>query len=195
MNEFEKLLQEARELAYSEAKKYSTPILKHIDFATHQGITLAEKLVANKRIVEVGTLLMDIKIGEAVNQGKLSEHVQMSHDFTKELLSKYSEISDEDKTNIEACVLEHHGKEKFYSIESEICCNADCYRFCSVEGVSYVLRYFRDIEFKDLVALINHKIEEKWNALSLDICKRGLEPQHKILLTFMKYLKEEQARF
>jgi hypothetical protein len=190
MYNLEKLSQEAKSVAYSEAEKYSTPILKHIELATDKGISLAEELGANSKIVEIGTLLMDVKIGEAVSLGKLSEHIKMSHDFTKELLSKYTQIPQEDKNNIEACVLEHHGKDKFYSIESEICCNADCYRFCTVEGISYVLRYFRDMEFTDLVNLINNKIEEKWNAISLDICKEELEPQYRILEEFMRHLEE-----
>ncbi len=186
----DKLIQEAKELAYAEAKKHSIPILKHIDLATHKGVSLAKDLGANDKIVEIGTLLMDVKIGEAVSLEKLSEHVKMSHDFTKELLCKYPEISKEDKKNIEACVLEHHGEKNFYSLESEICCNADCYRFCTIEGVSYVLRYFRDIEFEDLVTLINKKIDEKWDALSLDICKKELKPQYEILQKFMSYLKK-----
>jgi hypothetical protein len=190
MNQLDELLQESKKLAYSEAKKYSAPILKHIDLATSKGILLAEELGADKEIVEIGTLLMDVKIGEAVSLGKISEHVAMSYDFSKELLSKYSEISEEEKKNIEACVLEHHGKEKFHSIESEICCNADCYRFCTAKGVSYVLRYFRDMEFEDLLTLISNKVEEKWNALSLDICKEELKPEYKTIKEFMKYLKE-----
>jgi hypothetical protein len=187
----DKLIQEAKEVAYSEARKYSIPILKHIDLATNTGISLAKELGANDKIVEIGTLLMDVKIGEAASLEKLPEHVKMSHDFTKDLLRKYPEISEKNKKNIEACVLEHHGQKEFYSLESEICCNADCHRFCTIEGVSYVLRYFRDMEFEDLVSLINKKIDEKWNALSLDICKKDLKPQYEILQNFMKYLHKD----
>jgi hypothetical protein len=188
MNDIDKLLKEAKLVAYSEAKKYSSPILKHIDLATEKGIQLAKQLDADIKIVEIGTLLMDVKIGEAISLNKLEEHVDMSYKYTKELLSKYPNISEEVKKNIEACVLQYHGKDNFYSIESETCCNADCYRFCSIKGVSYLMRYFRDIDFEDLVILMKKKLEEKWNALSLDICRKELEPEYKIIKEFLKYL-------
>jgi hypothetical protein len=163
--------------------------------ATHKGIELSKKLGANSKIVEIGTLLMDVKIGEAISIGNQSEHVEMSHTFTKELLAKYPKIPEKDKKNIEACVLEHHGKKQFLSLESEICCNADCYRFCTVKGVAFVLRYFREMDFENLVRLINNKIEEKWNAVSLDICKKELEPQYESLQKFTKYLAQEERSF
>ena len=188
MKNISDLIKEAEKLAYKETEKYATPILQHIALSRAKGKYLAEYLGADKDIVDIGVLMMDSKIGEAISIGKQSEHAVMSCEFTKTLLNNYPEIQEDAKRNIEACVLEHHGKEKFYSLESEICCNADCYRFLSIEGVSYVLRYFRDMEYRDLVTLINKKMDEKWNALSLDVCKEELEPQYKVLKEFMKYI-------
>ena len=188
MKNISDLIKEAEKLAYKETEKYSTPILQHITLSRTKGAYLANCLGADKNVVDVGILMMDSKIGEAISLGKQTEHAVMSCEFTKELLSSYPDIPETVKRNIEACVLEHHGREKFHSLESEICCNADCFRFLSIEGVSYVLRYFRDMEYTDLITLINKKIDEKWDALSLEICKEELEPQYKILNDFMKYI-------
>jgi len=43
------------------------------------------------------------------------------------------------------------------------------------------IRYTRDMPLDDLVNLFLKKADEKWNALSLDICKKELEPQYKLI--------------
>ncbi len=42
---------------------------------------------------------------------------------------------------------------------------------------------------KDLVALLLGKADEKWNELSLDICKKELEPQNKVIKEFLEKYK------
>ena len=150
---------------------------------------LAKKLKANEKIVEAGAYLMDCMIGQALKEKRLPDHVKMSKDKTSELLEK-SKLSNKDKENIKHCVSEHHGVDKFYSIESEICCNADCYRFISVKGFSYAIRYLRDMPFEDLISLLENKVEEKWNVLTLNICKKELEPQYKLIKKMIKELKK-----
>jgi len=181
-------LTQAREFAYGEVEKTGMPLKLHVDLASETGKRLAKELDANIEIVEAGTLLMDCMIGQALKQSKLSEHIQMSADKADELLAQ-SDLSDEDKENIKHCVLEHHGVKKFYSLESEICCNADCYRFTSVKGFSYAMRYLRDMPFTDMVNLLENKVTEKWGLVSLDACKKELSPQHSILESFLKELK------
>jgi hypothetical protein len=147
-------------------------------------------LGASIEIVEAGTLLMDCLIGQALKENRSSEHIEMSLEKVNELLNK-STLSENDKENIRNCILEHHGVTKFYSIESEICCNADCYRFISIKGFSYAMRYLRDMPFEDLIKLLNNKVEEKWNALSLEVSKNELSSQYKLINELLNRLSSE----
>lgn len=184
----EEFLTEARNFAYSESERTGMPIKEHIDLATDNAKKIAAKLGADVRIVEAGTLLMDCMIGQALKEDKLGEHAQMSLEKAEELMKNFS-LSDTEKENIKHCILEHHGVTKFYSIESEICCNADCYRFSSIKGFSFAIRYLRKMPFEDLLEILNSKVEEKHNALSLELCKKELEPQYKVIKEFLSYLK------
>ncbi len=63
------------------------------------------------------------------------------------------------------------------------------YIYTSVEGVITAIKYTRDMPIKDLVALLLGKADEKWNELSLDICKKELEPQNKVIKEFLEKYK------
>lgn len=182
-------VKKAKSFVLEEQKRTSMPLLQHIELSSKVGIRLAKGLGANAEIVEVGTYLMDCMIGEALRQGKLPEHIKMSAEKAQELM-KDSDLSDKDKGNITHCVLEHHGVEKFYSLESEICCNADCYRFISIKGFSYAIRYLREMPFSDLVNLLENKANEKWKAVTLKECKDELEPQYRLITKFLDELKK-----
>jgi hypothetical protein len=184
----EKFLQEARKLAYDETEKNKTPPIPILNLSTEVGKKIAHKLGVNVDIVEAGTLLMDCALGQALKENRRKEHVKMSLDKANELLSKFS-LSEEEKENIRHCILEHHGSNKFYSLESEICCNADCYRFISAKGFAFQLKYGRDMVFENMVDLLKEKVNEKWNALSLDICKNELNEQYKLINEFLKNLE------
>lgn len=179
---------QARKLAYDEVEKTGMPLKLHIDLACKISKRLAKELGADIDIVEAGTLLMDCLIGQALQRGRLEDHIQISLVKANELLGQ-STLSDESKENITHCILEHHGAKKFYSLESEICCNADCYRFTSIKGFSYAMRYLREMPFPDLVALLEKKVDEKWSLLSLNICKNELTEQHEVLKKLLKELK------
>jgi len=187
----EEFLIEARKLAYDEIEKTGIPAKAQADFATETGKRLAKELRANVDIVEVGTLLMDCMVGQAIKENRQSEHVNMALKKTNELLNE-SSLSEKEKENICHCVTEHHGVEKFYSLESEIVCNADCYKFTSAKGFSITLRYTRDMSFPDLIKLLNNKVNEKWNAISLDMVKKELDSQHKVILEMLRDLSEEK---
>lgn len=184
------LIQEAKSLAYGNAKQFGAPAIFHIDFSAAKGIDIARKLSADEKIVSVGTLLMDCMLGPAMRDGKPQEHVEMSVKRADVLLDRFPDVEDQEKENILYCIREHHGVDAFYSRESEICCNADCYRFISVEGVLGGAMDFRDISVEDFVALFLDKAEEKWNALSLDICKKELEPQYEAIKIFLTRYKK-----
>lgn len=160
-----------------EFAKIDGPMETHQLISNETGQRLAQNLNANKDIVMLGTLLMDCVIGIAIKENRLPDHVQMCFAKAKEILDLDNEISIEEKENILACVKEHHGVEKFYSIESEIVCNSDCYRFASVKGMFYTIRYFRAMPDVDFINLIKLKFNEKKNCVTLDIVKEELKDQ------------------
>lgn len=188
MYKMKDFIKKAKEFAMDEQKRTAMPLLPHIELSNSKAIELATKLGAKSDIVSAGTYLMDCMIGEALKLNRLKDHIVMSAEKVKQLLSN-SNVSSEESTNIEKCVLEHHGVPKFYSLESEICCNADCYRFISIVGFSYAMRYLREMPFSDLIRLLENKVEEKWLALTLPICKKELEPQYKLIKNFLDYLE------
>jgi hypothetical protein len=148
-------------------------------FATKIGQKLAEELGADKNIVIMGTMLMDLKLKQAMKENRIEDHVQMSLDGSKDFLKQFN-LSEEILEKIYSCIKEHHGMENFSSKESEICANADCYKFLHPKGF---LRYlcilnerYEDLEksYKGIVK----KIEEKEKVLSLEICKKELIPYY-----------------
>ncbi|MBN2100601.1 hypothetical protein JW710_01755 [Candidatus Dojkabacteria bacterium] len=185
-------LEVAKDFAYTECARVGPPPRQHIDLPMGAALKLAKELeskgqLVNTNIVRAGICLMDCMIGEALEQGRLEDHVKMSLEKANELMAQ-SDVGEEAKENIRHCILEHHGVKKFYSIESEICCNADCYKFASVEGFIYAFRNLSDIPEKKLAGLLREKLEEKWNALTFDFCKDELRPQYEIIKKILRYL-------
>ncbi len=185
----EDFLIEARKLTYGEIERTEIPSKYQADVTVEAGRRLAKKLGVNADIVEAGTLLMDCMLGQAIKENRQSEHVQISLEKANELLDD-SSLSLKEKENIRHCVLEHHGVNKFYSKESEVVCNADCYKFVSIKGFGVTLRYTRDMPFSDLIILLKNKASEKWNAISLDIVKKELTSEYKIILETLNYLSK-----
>ena len=184
----DRLIETIKQFAYSEVERTGMPIKMHVDLAYEVGKNLAKKHQADMAIVEAGTLLMDCMLGQAIQEGRLKDHTQMSLDKTNEILSSF-EIDQNVKENIRQCVAQHHGNSTFYSIESEICCNADCYRFASVKGFNIATRFIPNMPHQDLIALLEGKLIEKENALTLDICKEELAKQIELLHNYVRYLK------
>lgn len=175
----EEIIKRARELAFSETSKYGTPPPLFLEIPSKKGRELARKLGANEDIVEIGAYLMDIKLGECKSEGKREEHIKRSVEATKNFLSQFN-IEEENKNRILNCVEAHHASVPFECLEAEICANADCYKFLSPLGV---FEYFRHLaieggELVEVFKQVEFKLEEKWKILSLDICKKELEPYY-----------------
>jgi hypothetical protein len=183
----EKIINKAEEFALSEIEKYGTPKMEHFRLSIKKGQELAEKLEAEKDIVMLGTILMDLKLGECLKENKLTEHVGRSSKASGEFLEQF-DLSEEVKNKIISCVEEHHGVEKFSCKESEICANADCYRFIHPRGVLAYLTLLgkRYDDFEDCLTQLTKKMEEKYNILSIDICKEELESDYKIIKELIK---------
>lgn len=173
-----------------ETKKYNPDIEFLYDLALEGGEKLAERYHADLDIVKIGISLMDLKLTEAQSLGIPKEHVKLSAEATKKILEEY-DISEDIKENILHCVEEHHGVENYFSIESEICANADCYKFLDPKGVfaycSLLARRYHslDQEWQQL----EYKMDEKYHTLSLKEAKDELTlyyDQFKSLLEIAK---------
>ncbi|HUV72480.1 MAG TPA: hypothetical protein VMW25_05745 [Clostridia bacterium] len=182
----DKLLQSVKEFAFAQTKETGAPSLFNLNLSNKKGQWLAEKLGANKGIVLAGTLLMDCQLGQAMKLGKIAEHIEMSAKKADELLTEFPDIDNETKEKIVYCVRQHHGTEKFHSLEAEICCNADCYRFASLRGFVDGLRSFENMSTDGVLKLLDSKADEKWHSLSLDICKKELKQQYQLIKSFIK---------
>ena len=189
----EEIINKAEELALSEIEKNGSPKIEHFKLSIKKGQELAEKLGAEKDIVMLGTIFMDLKLGECLKENKLAEHVERSSSASKEFLEQF-DLSEEVKNKIINCVEEHHGVEKFSCKESEICANADCYRFIHPRGVLAYLTLLgkRYDDFEDCLTQLTKKMEEKYSVLSIDICKQELESDYKNIKELVKKAEDEE---
>lgn len=195
MDYIDGIVNELDQLAISEIMKYGIPSLDNYNDVTSVAIELGEKLNANIDVIKLAARFLDIKLGEATQQKKVSEHVTMALGFAKEFLSVYP-LEDDFKQKIFHCIIEHHSN-KFSCLESEICANADCYKFLVPKKI---LRMFynwkqRGYNFDEIFILAQEKVDEKWKALTLDVCKKELEPSYKKVVEFLEMAKKEPANF
>lgn len=179
------IIEKAREYALNEIERYGTPKLELFDLSNEVGQRLAKELGANENIVLLGTILMDLKLGECFAERKLSEHIKRSADASREFLKQF-ELDEETVKKIINCVESHHGG-KYVCLEAEICANADCYRFLHPRGVlsAFILWGSRDQDVDMIIGEISKKVEEKHNILSLEICKKELDPFCNVIKDFI----------
>jgi len=170
------------EQASAEIKRYGVPSPIHFKISLAKGRELARRLDARENLVGLGTALMDIKLGEALEAGKLSEHVHMSLDYAKALLESSRELTREDKSIVYDAIATHHTT-THASLESEIVTNADCYRFIHPMGV---FEYMRIISNRNpsgkllaMIAQVGAKLNEKWELITLPIVREELKPYYK----------------
>ncbi len=186
-------LEELVDISYnynqSELEKNKSEIGILDDLALEQAIILARKYNANETIVKIAMNLMDSKLPEASKEGVVKEHIPRALEVAKYYLDQVTDASDEDKENILACIKEHHGAPKYSSIESEICANADCYKFLSAKGIlayaSILARRLNNLE-KEWDKL-EAKMDEKYSIVSMAEIKSELEPTY---ITFKEILKD-----
>lgn len=181
----QELIHKARQLASDGPTKYQTPPQQLVDLSTTKALDLSERLGADSGIIEVGSLLMDCELGKATKEGKVGEHIERAVRTADKLLDQYPDIPAEVKNNIIACVAEHHGAEKFSTLESEICCNADCYKFASIDGFILALRFMRPMPIETQLKILSDKLEEKWSALTLKECIAELQPQYDLIKSLL----------
>lgn len=172
----------AQTAALAEIKKYDAPNPIQFEIANTQGQRLAELLKVDKHVVMLGTTLMDFKIGQAISENRLKDHIKISKDAAVDLLRPFnlpSKITDK----VINCILGHHKTHPWAFPEAEVCANADCYRFLTPRGlISFLIQIGkREMSVDESIKYARSKIGEKWGILSLDICKKELGSNYKFL--------------
>lgn len=173
-------INQVSKLAQQEIDQYHAPSQLHYDLAIAKGKELARLLNHKEDLVTLGTILMDIKLGEAFSLGKLDQHVKMSLDYAKQICESNPDLSSEERAIIYNSVASHHGAIPHSSIESEIVTNADCYRFIHPTGVTWwnAALGTRTSNFQEIIGQLNSKLQEKWKLVSLPVVKKELEPYY-----------------
>ncbi len=178
----------AKTAALAEIKKHGLPSQLHFELSISKAIELSEELGADRLVVELGTMLMDLKLGEATSLRKKEEHIELSVAAAEKLL--YGLLDSGKMEKVLACIKEHHSQ-NFSCLEAEICANADCYRFLSPRGFLGFLNSLgkRGMNLEDSLVYAESKAEEKWSILSLEQCKVELEPFYKQIKEFIRLAK------
>lgn len=173
--------------ARKEIETFGLPTLRHYTISMEAGIKLSERLGADVDIVRAGVALMDIKLGQSAKEGRQSEHVAMSSDYSKELFEKWGVDDEVLKATLINCVEAHHGKQPFKSLEAEVVANADCYRFIHPAGVMsfHATVVKRGKNHNDGLKTVKGKLEEKHTILSLSAAKEELLPYYDMFTTII----------
>jgi len=184
------IIEEANKFAISEIEKFKSPHMNHFHIANKEGQILAEHFGADANIVMLGTILMDCKLGECIKNGNAPAHIKESYDRAKLFLDNY-DIEEDLKNQILNCVEAHHNTKLAKSIEAEIVANADCYRFLSPAGIFTSIQLFgkRTDNISEIMNSVDKKVEEKWNILSLDLCKDELKDSYEAIKYLINNLK------
>ena len=175
-----------------EINKYHSEIESLYDLALEAGIKLARKYNADESIVKIAISMMDSKLPQALADGKPSQHKLMAVEATENLLNEVNILNNEQRKNLMKCIEEHHGVDNFYSIESEIVCNAYFYKFIHPKGVfdycSILGRRLNNLN--EELKKVEYKMDEKYNAMSLEIVKNELEPYYNLFKELISKTKE-----
>ncbi len=173
----DEMVKKVEEMALAEIERYGFPTLWNFHTSNQKGVEIAEKLGADKFVVQLGTRLMDFKLGEAIASGRIAEHVKMSAEAASRILVDLK-VPARQADKVMNCIEGHHKQVSWNCIEAEICANADCYRFLLLKNWLNVLYDLKEEE-NDFTKSFDHavsKFNEKLAILSLDICKKELEP-------------------
>jgi len=176
----------ATQAALDEIEKNGSPSVVNFETANREGQRLAEELGIDKETVLLGTILMDLKHGEAKKQNKLDDHVDMSAEAADNLMIEYN-LDEDTRKIVKNCILGHHGNVTFQTKEAEVVMNADCYRFLLPRNVLLFIHEMMSDgkSIEDAVAFAASKVEEKKALVSLDITKEELSQNYTDLMAVL----------
>lgn len=182
------LISYAESFNRQELEKYNYDVGPLYDISINEGKRLSSILNVDIDIVMIALSLMDAKLPEAVRTNRAKEHTEMGLAAAKIILDQVSDMSEDKKMNILKCIEEHHGKSNYYSKESEVVANVDCYKFLSPKGIiTYISILGRRLnDFEKEWDQLEMKMDEKFSHLSLDIAKEELTDCY---FNFKEYLK------
>ncbi len=185
------IIKKAEKAALQEIEKTRVPI-DLFDIANKNGERLARLLKADENIVLLGTMLMDVKLGECMKEGKLSEHIVRSSTFAKNLLHNLG-IDSTSTDKVINCIEGHHKTTPWICKEAEIVANADCYKFLHPAGIFAYIKFLdkRYLSLNQVLNQVESKMDEKWNILTLDICKQELSEYYH---TFKKLIEKAREK-
>ena len=180
------IVEEARKLSREMSEKYGMPSFGGTEVAVKRGQGFAKKLGADEKIVTVSCYLMDNGLGETRKKRNIKEHVKISIEIAKEFLNKF-DLSEKDKEKIINSIAAHHGEIKHSCVESEIVKNADNFRFLTpsriARGIFNGPKHGQS--FKETIEFLKSKVEEKYNLVTLDICKEEAEENYRVIKEFL----------
>lgn len=172
----QRVADQAIQFAKNEIAQFGVPDEAHFDFCLEKALWLAHAIGANANLVAIGATMMDIKLGQAFHEKRVQDHVAMSVQAAREFLSPFH-LSQTEQESILNAVEAHHGGVPFLSMESEICANADCYKFIHPKGVFMYLTILgrRMTDYRACLDQAEAKMDEKMKMLSLPIAKGELQ--------------------
>lgn len=187
----QEILDAAAQLALRERGAYAQIPHLLFDLAHDQALRLADALGADRAVCELGMYFMDAKLGQALKEQRPGDHVAMGVELAEVFLAKHK-VDDETTAKVLNAIEAHHGKVPFNSLESEICTNADCYKFLHPRGFFYYLYFLgeRGTPFEQALHEAGVKLDEKYDLLSLDICKQELETAYRDLKKYLAIAQE-----
>ncbi|MBI2573396.1 hypothetical protein HYV86_06030 [Candidatus Woesearchaeota archaeon] len=181
------IVEDARVYAVLEIEKTGLPNITHFEISEKKAIQLAKVLKADEKIVQIGVYFMDLKLGQAMKENRLTDHIPMAVTAAQEFF-KVHKISKPNQEKIINCIQAHHKEIPFTCIEAEICANADCYRFIHPKGFFAYLTILgkRYSNLNECLEQAERKMDEKYKTLSLPLCKKELAPYYKNLKQYLK---------
>ena len=190
MDYIDQIINDLDQEIIAEINKYGIPTLEDYNDVTDTAVRLGTELGVNLDVVRLASKLMHSKVGEAVSLKKWAEHTNMSLGFAMEFFKKYP-LNENIKNKVFTCIREH--RDKTFSIkEAEVCANANCYKYLLPRKTLKMFYTFRQQghNFEEILFLADEKLEQKWNSLTLDICKKELEENYKKIKAFLESAKK-----
>lgn len=182
MDKIENIVKAAEKLDLKERKKGNSPPQILQDLLIEKTRDLCKRLKADQNIALIGAYLMDIKIGQALRENRIKDHIEISLQFARIFFNKYN-LPSEIQKKVEHVMRAHHGQIPYESIEAEIVANADCFKFLHPKGAIFFLTDLgsRNMSFDEALNYFERKIEEKHKIISLDVCEEEAERYYKLL--------------
>jgi HD superfamily phosphodiesterase len=177
-----KVVKSVKKLDQEERRKDNSPPLVFQELLIKKTKKLCRQLKADENLALVGAYLMDIKIGQAFREGRVTDHVRMSLKAARSFLTKF-DLSKEIQEKIENIIQSHHKTVPYQSLEAEIVANADCFKFLHPKGAIFFLTNLgkRGLKFPEALDYFEKKIEEKKKIISLKICQQEAEKYYQLL--------------